>query len=212
MVANGPGAGQQDAVPDNNPPAHNAPKRRDRVSDDDQSSSTRPTNSTAMTAGRKFIGYGDENFLNQRYTEAQQRYRKATLAAPALGDGYFRAGFALVALGHYDAAAQIFKRGLNVDPGWPQSRFRVNDLYGANQTAKAAHLESLAKAATEDPNNGDLLFLVGLELYFDGHKDRARTFFERADQLVHGNNAHLKGFQVDANPPETAVKPLIGAD
>jgi hypothetical protein len=210
----GPGAVQQFVGGDNSspPPAHTAPRRRDRASDDDQPSSLRSTNSAATALGRKFIGYGDENFLNQRYSEANQRYRKATLAAPALAEGYFRAGFATVALGRYDAAAQIFKRGLNVDPNWSQSPFRIDDLYGANQSEKAAHLESLAKAATEDPTNGDLLFLVGVELYFDGQKDRARTFFERADQLVHGNNAHLRGFLAGPKPPAPAVEAVIGAD
>ncbi len=214
-AAYGPGAMQQFMGADNSspPPARSAsPFRRDRVTNDDPSSPGRSTNSAAMALGRKYIGYGDENFLNQRYSEANQRYRKATLAAPALAEGYFRAGFATVALGRYEAAAQIFKRGLNVDPNWPQSPFRINDLYGANQSEKAAHLESLAKAATEDPTNGDLLFLVGVELYFDGQKDRARTFFERADQLVHGNNTHLRGFLAGPNPPAAAVKAEIGAD
>ncbi len=211
----GPGAVQQFIGADNSspPPAHSSsPRRRDRASDDDQPSPGRATNPAATALGQKYIGYGDENFHNQRYSEANQRYRKATMAAPALADGYFRAGFALVALEHYDAAAQIFKRGLNVDPNWSQSPFRIDDLYGANQTAKAAHLESLAKAATEDPSNGDLMFLVGVELHFDGQKDRARTFFQRADQLVHGNNAHLRGFLAGPKPPAPAIEAAIGAD
>jgi tetratricopeptide (TPR) repeat protein len=206
--AYGPGAAQRFIGGDdsNSSPAYTRPSRRaDRTLDDEPSSSQRSTNSAATALGRKYIGYGDENFHNQRYSEANQRYRKATLNAPAMAEGYFRAGFALVALGHYDAAAQIFKRGLNVDPTWPQSQFRIDDLYGANQSDKAAHLESLAKAATEDPRNGDLLFLVGTELYFDSQKDRARIFFERADQLIHGNDAHLKGFLAGPNLPQAVV-------
>jgi tetratricopeptide (TPR) repeat protein len=200
---------------DNNnaPPAPaRAPRRNERAADDDPPSSQRATNAAATTRGWKFIGYGDENFKSRRYSEANQRYHKAITTAPALAEGYFRAGFALLALGHWEPAAQVFKRGLNVDPNWAQSRFHLDDLYGANPSEKAAHLESLAKAATEDPSNGDLLFLVGLDLYFDGQKDRAKTFFERADQLVHGNNAHLRGFLAGPNPPPAVVPAENGAD
>ncbi len=211
----GPGAAQRFLGGDdsNPPPARaNVPRRRDRAADDDQPSSQRSTNSAAMALGQKYIGYGDENFHSRRYSEANQRYRKAIAAAPALAEGYFRAGFALVALAHNDAAAQFFKRGLLVDPNWPQSRFLIDDLYCAGQSDKAAHLESLAKAATEDPGNSDLLFLVGVQLHFDGQKDRAKTFFERAEQLVHGNNAHLKGFLAGPDPPAAAVPAADGAD
>lgn len=211
----GPGAVQQFFGGENNssPPARsNPPRRRDRAPDDDPPSSPRSTNAASMAAGQKFIGFGDENFIRQRYADANQRYRKATQAAPALAEGYFRSGFALVALGHYEAAAQMFKRGLNVDPNWPQSQFRLDDLYGANQSVKTTHLESLAKAAMDEPSNGDLLFLVGIELYFDGQKDRAKPFFERADQLAHGNNTHLKNFLASPKPPDVALKAEIGAD
>ena len=124
------------------PPRPRAPRRNERAADDDPPSSQRATNAAATTRGWKFIGYGDENFKSRRYSEANQRYHKAITTAPALAEGYFRAGFALLALGHWEPAAQVFKRGLNVDPNWAQSRFHLDDLYGANPSEKAAHLES----------------------------------------------------------------------
>ena len=51
----------------------------------------------------------------------------------------------------------------------------------------------MAKAATEDPNNSDLMFLLGIHLHFDGKPDRAATFFKRATELG-GNDGSLKGF------------------
>lgn len=156
--------------------------------------SLRGTNRESLDRAWRFIGYGDAHFENQKYVDANQRYRKATEVSPRLAEGYFRQGYAQVALGRYDAAAKAFKRGLGIDPDWPKSNFRANDLYGQNQLAKAAHLDALADAAAKEPNSPDMLFLVGLLLHFDGQQARAKPFLQRAIQLAAGDDAHLRAF------------------
>jgi hypothetical protein len=141
----------------------------------------------------RFISFGDMHFSNEKFGEAYQRYRKAAEIVPELAEAYFRQGFALLGCGRYEMAAKAFKRGVGLDPAWPRSGFRLNELYNANQRAKAAHLEALAAASEKDPNNGDLLFLLGISLFFDGQRDRSTPFFERAAQLA-GQGDHLKGF------------------
>lgn len=141
----------------------------------------------------RFITFGDLHFSNEKFGEAYQRYRKAAEIVPELADAYFRQGFALVGAGRYEMAAKALKRGIALDPGWSRSAFRLGDLYGGNQRAKAAHLEALAVATEKDANNADLMFLLGVCLYFDGQRDRATLFFERAKQLA-GPADHLKGF------------------
>ena len=156
---------------------------------------TAPRVATAETRAlaRRFIGFGDRQFVNEKFGEAYQRYRKAAEVMPELADAYFRQGFALIGSGRYDLAAKALKRGLTLNPGWPKSGFRLADLYGGNQRAKAAHLETLAATAEKSPNNADLLFLLGVCLFFDGARDRATPFFERAVQ-VGGAGEHLLGF------------------
>ena len=86
----GPGAAQRFIGGDNSNSSaaySRSPRRTDRAPGDEPSSSQRSTNSAATALGRKYIGYGDENFHNQRYSEANQRYRKATLNAPAMAEG-----------------------------------------------------------------------------------------------------------------------------
>lgn len=154
----------------------------------------RGTNQRSIELAWKFIGYGDAYFGNQKYTDANARYRKATQTAPQLADGWFRQGFSLAAIGRYDLAVKAIKRGLAFEPQWADSDFRLVELYGGNQLAKAAHVDALAEAAEKDPNDADLLFLLGIYLHFDGQPDRAATFFNRSRQLLGGNDSHLTEF------------------
>jgi len=154
----------------------------------------RGTNAESVALGRRFMHLGDEYFRAGRYSLAYERYRGASQAAPRLGEIYFRQGFALAALGRYDAAAREFKRGLELDPNWPRSGFRLADLYRDKTKAKTAHMEAMAKAADTKFETSDLLFVIGLYLHFDGQTERAKPFFQRAAQLAGGSAAHLEAF------------------
>jgi hypothetical protein len=66
---------------------------------------------------------------------------------------------------------------------WSDSPFRLDDLYGDDQIAKAAHRETLAKAVEANPFDATPLVALGMLLYFDGQPERAEAFFARAAQL-----------------------------
>lgn len=160
----------------------------------DEEKPGRATNRHALNLAWRFLGFGDAHFGNQNYSEANDRYRKAATAAPLLADSYFRQGYALMAMGRYEHAVRTIRRGMDLDADWPRSDFHNAELYSDNPQAKAAQLETLATAAEKDPHNADLLFLVGVMLHFDGKPERARPFFERAGQLLAGNDAHVRAF------------------
>jgi tetratricopeptide (TPR) repeat protein len=143
----------------------------------------RVSNAESLARARQFIAFGDQHFQAQEYSEAYQRYKKAAIAAPDLADVYFRQAFALLALGRYAQAAKTLRRGLGLDAEWPQSAFRLDELYGDNRLAKLALLERLATEASDAPDDADLMFLLGVTLYFDGQAERSRLFFRRAVQL-----------------------------
>ena len=143
----------------------------------------RVSNAESVARARRFIAFGDQHFRTQKFSDAYQRYKKAAAAAPDLADAYFRQGFSLLAMGQYVSAARAVKHGLSLKPDWPQSNFRSDELYGDNRLAKVAHLEQLAAEATEHPRNADLMFLLGVRLYFDDQGERSRLFFQRAGQL-----------------------------
>jgi len=157
----------------------------------------RATNQQALNLADRFLGFGDAHFVNQKFAEANDRYRKAATAAPQLADAYFRQGYALMAMGRYDQSVRAIRRGMALEPDWPQSGFRNAELYGDIPQVKTTHFEALAAASEKDPHNPELLFLVGVMLHFDGKPERAKPFFERAEQLLAGDDAHVQPFLVE---------------
>jgi tetratricopeptide (TPR) repeat protein len=154
----------------------------------------RATNAASVARAQKFIGYGDALFARGKCAEANDRYRKAAQAAPQLADALFRQGFALAATGRYELAVRAIKRGLALDPKWPQSGFALDELYKDNMVDKAKHLEAMAAAAQKRPNDADPLFLIGVCLYFDGQAARAAPFLSLAAQLSGGNAEYVSPF------------------
>ena len=154
----------------------------------------RATNAQAVNLAGRFLGFGDAHFANQNYAEANDRYRKAATAAPQMADPYFRQAYALMAMGRYEQSVQVIRRGMDLSADWPRSGFHNAELYGDIPQVKTAHFEALAAASEKEPHNADLLFLVGVVLHFDGRPERARPFFERASQLLAGNDAHVRPF------------------
>jgi tetratricopeptide (TPR) repeat protein len=154
----------------------------------------RVSNEEAKGRAGRFLQLGNDHFHKQQFTTALGLYKQAITAAPDVAVNYFRQGLALIALGRYEQAAKTLKKGLSLDPDWPRSQFRLDDVYGDNRVVKAAHREALAQAATAQPDDSDLLFLLGVILYFDGQPDRARPFFQRAHELNVADRAHLVAF------------------
>lgn len=164
------------------------------------------SNAQARARADRFVSFGDERFGEQQYHSAAQRYRFAMEAAPDVASAYFRQGFAYIASNRYDLAVEDFRRGLALDPLWVNTSFRINDLYGRNGLAKNAHLDALAQAALVDRGNPDLYFLVGVMLHFDGQPERAKKFFQRAEQLTGDDADHIDAFLLPPTPrPEDAV-------
>lgn len=147
----------------------------------------------AKETAQRLVGIGDGYFAREKYAEALDRYRRAAQAGRGMAEPLFRQGFALMALGRYEAAAKAFRSGLKVDTEWPNSGFSLQRLYG-DAAAMGGHLEAVAQVAELQPDNADLLFLVGVFLYFSGQPDRSEPFFRRAEQLTRGDKSHLRAF------------------
>jgi hypothetical protein len=179
--------------------------RRDDDEDDRRQAAQEAFQSRSITQARKFIGYGDAQFAKRKYTEALDRYRTASRSAPQLADACFRQGFALAAAGRYDLAATAFKRGLKLDPAWPQSRFNLDRLL-ADPAVKTAQFDVMANAVLDKPADPDRLFVLGVHLHFDGQLDRAAILFERAMRAASEENGHIQAFLDQAQPQAAGGK------
>lgn len=195
------------------PPAVNAPRAPDDVAVDGKAGALadklRKSNATARDRARRFIEFGDALFLKEKYHEAGQRYRSAIEAAADLPEAYYRHGFALVATKQYRPAAKALRIAMELAPESLRNERLRQTLYGDNRLTQAAHMEQLAEATIEEPDNGDLYFLIGACLYGDGEGDRAVRFLQRAAELAGPDGAFLIPLLA---PPPDADEPMVDRD
>jgi tetratricopeptide (TPR) repeat protein len=163
----------------------------------------RASNPAGQGRAHEFIKIGDERFRRQRFNEAYQRYKDAATAAPDLSEVHFRQGLALAAMGQYAQGVRAIKRGLQIEAAWPSSKFQLDELWDRNRVAKDAIRDALAEAAIARPQDGDLMFLLGLHLFFDGQRERSQLFFDRAEVLDPGAAEHVRAFlrELAKGPP-----------
>ena len=143
----------------------------------------RKSNVEARNRARQFIEFGDAQFSARNLAGAYDRYKKAAEAAPDQADAYFRQGHALADLGRYNQAAAAFRRGLRLRADWPDSGFQLSELYGDNQAAPAAMFAALERVLEARPDDVDAQYVAGVQFFFDGRHDQARSSFERARKL-----------------------------
>ena len=159
----------------------------------------RKSNDDNRAKARQYLVFGDEHFKAHRYNEAHARYRKAETFAPDLAEVFARQAWTMLAMRNHARAAFAFRRALALDPLFANSGFQLDELYAEHQVLKKDMLEDLAAAAVETRDNPDLLFLIGVTLYFDGQQNRSRPFFERARELSAGDTSYLAGFLPTVN-------------
>jgi len=132
----------------------------------------------------KYVGYGDARFLAQKPYEALQRYKTASFWAPDEAAPFLRRAFALIAIGRYDDAFTAVDRTVRLERDYIRNtKFRLDAVYGDSNMLKNGHLETLSKAAWDNPGDGQAYFLIGVFLHFDHQADRAIKFFQQAKKL-----------------------------
>lgn len=176
-VVPGPQYGPDFTAPQGNAGPSRQPRARNRFDGDVSTDNTRDL-------ARKFIKLGDTYFGDQKYRDAIKRYDRAIQAAPQLADAFFRKGHTRMALKQYEQAAEAFRQGLSADPDWPSRPDNLVQLYGDNRLARQAHLAALQDAVRRDPNNADLLFVLGVELYCSGQVHQAHQALTEASRLT----------------------------
>jgi tetratricopeptide (TPR) repeat protein len=140
----------------------------------------------------KLIAAGDEAFRKQKYAAAVQQYQSAARAAGDLAEPYLRQGFALVAQQRYVAAVKAFRRGLEIRHEWTDASLRLDQLYAEDALTKTN--QALTKAVETRPGDPDRLVALGMQLFFDGQRDRAGMYFARAAGLGANRDRLLDDF------------------
>ncbi len=152
------------------------------------------------------IDQGDADFAKQRYAQALGHYRDAAAAARDTAEAVFRQGHVLAAEGHYADAVAAYRRGLEIDPDWSSSDFQLDQLYGENKFLKAAHFRAMERALVAHPHDPDLVIVLGVWHYFDGHREAGIVELRRAAGLLAaGAGDPFAGFLKDHKAPGRVV-------
>jgi hypothetical protein len=128
----------------------------------------------------RLVGLGRAAFAGLEHGRAAERFRQAAVLAPDQPLPQFLLAETLFALGKYHDAVDAIRAGMKLQPDWPDAPFHPLELYGSHAADYADHLSALHDALSRRPGDTDLLFLDGYLLWFDGHKDEARSRFQKA--------------------------------
>jgi tetratricopeptide (TPR) repeat protein len=126
------------------------------------------------------IRLGRDAFAAGQIGQAAERFRQAIALAPDRPEDRFLLAQAEFALAHYREAVVAILEGLKLNPDWPAEPFDPRDLYNRNVIDHALDLERLRQAAERNPDEPALAFLYGYQLWFNGRREEARPYLERA--------------------------------
>jgi hypothetical protein len=138
----------------------------------------------AAPENEQLLALGRMSFADGEYVRAERRFAQAVQAAPKDPGGHFFLAQAQFAVGKYREAVASICAGLRLRPDWPNSRFRVRELYGQNPDDFMEQLQQLQVALARHKDDPALLFLYAYQLWFDGRQDDARPYLQRALPLV----------------------------
>jgi hypothetical protein len=140
---------------------------------------------------------GRNAFADGQYGRALEMFRRAAEIMPNEPSTHFLVSQAQFARGKYREAVAAIAVGLELRPDWSEARFVPRDLYWKKPAVFDDQLAALRQAATAFPDDPDLLFLLGHQLWFDGQHDEAKGFIQKARTAGKGQTP-ASAFQVDA--------------
>ena len=165
-----------------------------------QAGRRRSTHCRAKSEGRQ-----DSSALATRISPSRSTWRPSSAirrprrSRPIWPSRTFGTGFARWRSANTTARSRRFAGDWRIRSDWSDSPFRLDQLYGRDRSPRRSHLENLAKAVEANPFDSNLLMALGMELYFDGQRDRARVFFSRAAQL--GGNERSAARTISCRKP-----------
>ncbi len=154
----------------------------------------KPSNEAGRIRSDDLIADGDREFAKQAFRRAAGIYRQAISKAPDYPAGHFRAGHAYVATADYNLALTYFCMGFELARSTSRPGFSLADLYQGDDQAKQQHQAALADAIQRQPNDGGLLFLLGVSQHYDGHPLEAKEWFRKAAELDGAQKRYAKMF------------------
>ncbi len=140
------------------------------------------------------------------FFSSEKALEEAVRINPASIPGHLFLADALYRQHDLKAAETVYSDLLNLNP-----HLREAQLAAAKFYIDAARFEKAQKLLTQivqrDSANGEALYDLGMIAYLEGHRDRAKAFFQRALRFGHYRNAYLYLAKIaeDRGDLETAI-------
>lgn len=141
----------------------------------------------------ELLEQGAREFKSGNYTAAADSLRRSMLAEPGNAVPKFALAHALFALGDYDYAAFLIRRGMDILPEWPRVGTSLHELYGDPKDLEE-HLVGLNVFVNTHPSAIEARFLLGYVSYFAANLDAAEAAFQEANTL-RGGQVEVAAFQ-----------------
>lgn len=129
---------------------------------------------------------GRRAFADGQYGRAVELFRRAAEITPNEPSAHYLVSQAYFALGKYREAVAAIAAGIALRADWPEARFNSRDVYGKTPELFDDHLKALRQAVEAFPDDPNLLFLLGHQLWFDGKQAEARGLMLKARALDRG--------------------------
>jgi|SoiMethySBSTD1v2_1073268.scaffolds.fasta_scaffold272265_2 hypothetical protein len=179
--------------PEFDPPAVKAPAKAARLgpaAKPPEAAVPAPARPAAQPPGRAEADFitesGTKAFADGQYGRAVELFRKAAEITPNEPSAHYRVAQAQFARGKYHEAVAAIAAGMALRADWSEARFAPRDMYWKKPAAFDDHLNALRHAVTAYPDDPDLLFLLGHQLWFDGKRDEAKAYILKARAIGKG--------------------------
>jgi len=117
-----------------------------------------------------------ELLAEERYTEALAELKKALDRDPKNAYAYYYTGMAMFEVGEMEPARDAYRAALMVSPEHLGARVALSHVLRKLGDLKGALREGVT-ALEQAPNDGDVLYAIGMAYYAKGDMDDAERYF-----------------------------------
>jgi hypothetical protein len=154
----------------------------------------KPSTPEGRLRADRLIAQGDVSFAAQRYGVASSKYQDAMAKAPDYPTSHFRLAHCDIASGNFDLALTRFLMALELAGSAQRVNFSLEQLYQGDKFAKQTHIDRLQDAIQREPDDGGLVFLMGLTLHYDQNPVQARGWFVKSQSMPGTHQAYVHFF------------------
>lgn len=170
----------------------------------------KPSTPQGRVRADRLIAEGDDAFADQVFGRAAAKYRDAVAKAPDYPAAHFRLAHIYVAIRQYNLALKSVLTALELAGTSRRDGFSLEGIYRGNAMARGQHLDRLLDASLREPDDGGLLFLLGMTWHYGSNPLKAREYFHKAGELPGNHQAYVHYFLpirqiAEPDPPAGAV-------